>query len=113
MFGMCGCCADAILKTSIYLIRHVLISLFFLYILSIPKENIEQSNLWSGSQVELCIAFTILDSPNGNPMSQEKRQVFIEWEDIVNNGGGGSGGGGTCDGVINFVDLTTVSFKSV
>ena len=42
-------------------------------------------------------------------MSQEKRQVFIEWEDIVNNGGGGSGGGGTCDGVINFVDLTTVS----
>ena len=43
-------------------------------------------------------------------MSQEKRQVFIEWEDIVNNGGGGSGGGGTCDGVINFVDLTTVSF---
>jgi len=76
---------------------------------SIPKENIEQSNLWSGSQVELCIAFTILDSPNGNPMSQEKRQVFIEWEDIVNNGSGGSGGGGTCDGVINFVDLTTVS----
>jgi len=59
--------------------------------------------------VELCIAFTILDSPNGNPMSQEKRQVFIEWEDIVNNGGGGNGGGGTCDGVINFVDLTTVS----
>jgi len=42
-------------------------------------------------------------------MSQEKRQVFIEWEDIVNNGGGGNGGGGTCDGVINFVDLTTVS----
>ena len=42
-------------------------------------------------------------------MSQEKRQVFIEWEDIVNNGGGGNGGGGTCDGVISFVDLTTVS----
>jgi len=42
-------------------------------------------------------------------MSQEKRQVFIEWEDIVNNGGGGSGGGGgSCDGVISFVDLTTV-----
>ena len=38
-------------------------------------------------------------------MSQEKRQVFIEWEDIVNGGGGG-----TCDGVISFVDLTTVSF---
>jgi len=31
VFGMCGCCADAILKTSIYLIRHILISLFFLY----------------------------------------------------------------------------------
>jgi len=46
-------------------------------------------------------------------MSQEKRQVFIEWEDIVNNGGGGgSGGGGTCDGVISFVDLTTVSLKN-
>ena len=60
-------------------------------------------------QVELCIAFTILDSPSGNPMSQEKRQVFIEWEDIV-NGGGSGGGGGTCD-VIEFVDLTTVSLR--
>ena len=39
-------------------------------------------------------------------MSQEKRQVFIEWEDIVNGGGGG----GTCD-VIEFVDLTTVSLS--
>lgn len=45
-------------------------------------------------------------------MSQEKRQVFIEWEDIVNGGSSGNGGGGgTCDGIINFVDLTTVSLR--
>ena len=47
---------------------------------SIDKDDIESSTIWNAdtSQVELCVAFTILDE-NGVATGTEKRQVFIDW----------------------------------